>query len=35
MHERRFALAEALAHLIRLGTEGRAVEFEPGRWRAA
>jgi len=35
MHERRFALAEALAHLIRLGTVGRAVELEPGRWRAA
>ena len=35
LHERRFALAEALAHLIRLGTEGRAVELEPGRWRAA
>jgi glyoxylase-like metal-dependent hydrolase (beta-lactamase superfamily II) len=34
MHERRFALAEALAHLIRLRTTGRAVEFEPGRWRA-
>jgi glyoxylase-like metal-dependent hydrolase (beta-lactamase superfamily II) len=35
LHERRFALAEALAHLIRLGVTGRAVEFEPGRWRAA
>jgi glyoxylase-like metal-dependent hydrolase (beta-lactamase superfamily II) len=34
LHERRFALAEALAHLIRLGVVGRAVEFEPGRWRA-
>jgi glyoxylase-like metal-dependent hydrolase (beta-lactamase superfamily II) len=34
MHEQRFALAEALAHLIRLGAEGRATEFEPGRWRA-
>jgi glyoxylase-like metal-dependent hydrolase (beta-lactamase superfamily II) len=35
LHERRFALAEALAHLIRLGATGRAVEYEPGRWRAA
>jgi glyoxylase-like metal-dependent hydrolase (beta-lactamase superfamily II) len=35
MHERRFALAEALAHVIRLGVVGRAIEFEPGRWRAA
>jgi len=35
MHERRFAVAEALAHLIRLRTEERATEFEPGRWRAA
>jgi glyoxylase-like metal-dependent hydrolase (beta-lactamase superfamily II) len=35
MHERRFAVAEALAHLIRLRTEGRAVELEPGRWRPA
>jgi glyoxylase-like metal-dependent hydrolase (beta-lactamase superfamily II) len=35
LHERRFALAEALAHLIRLGVTGRAVEHEPGRWRAA
>jgi glyoxylase-like metal-dependent hydrolase (beta-lactamase superfamily II) len=34
LHERRFALGEALAHLIRLGVEGRAEEFEPGRWRA-
>jgi glyoxylase-like metal-dependent hydrolase (beta-lactamase superfamily II) len=34
LHERRFALAEALAHLIRLGVVGRAVEYEPGRWRA-
>jgi glyoxylase-like metal-dependent hydrolase (beta-lactamase superfamily II) len=34
MHERRFALAEALAHVIRLGVVGRALQFEPGRWRA-
>jgi glyoxylase-like metal-dependent hydrolase (beta-lactamase superfamily II) len=34
LHERRFALAEALAHLIRLGVVGRASEVEPGRWRA-
>lgn len=34
LHERRFALAEALAHLIRLGVVGRASECEPGRWRA-
>jgi glyoxylase-like metal-dependent hydrolase (beta-lactamase superfamily II) len=35
LHERRFALAEALAHLIRLRATERAVEHEPGRWRAA
>jgi glyoxylase-like metal-dependent hydrolase (beta-lactamase superfamily II) len=35
MHERRFAVAEALAHLIRLGAVGRAIEVEPGRWRVA
>jgi glyoxylase-like metal-dependent hydrolase (beta-lactamase superfamily II) len=35
MHERRFAVAEALAHLLRLGAVGRAIEVEPGRWRAA
>lgn len=34
MHERRFALAEALAHVIRLAVDGRAFEYEPGRWRA-
>jgi glyoxylase-like metal-dependent hydrolase (beta-lactamase superfamily II) len=34
LHEQRFALAEALAHLVRLGAVGRAVEHEPGRWRA-
>lgn len=33
-HERRFALAEAISHLERLAAEGRAVEVEPGRWRA-
>jgi glyoxylase-like metal-dependent hydrolase (beta-lactamase superfamily II) len=32
LHERRFALAEALAHLVHLGVLGRAVEHEPGRW---
>jgi glyoxylase-like metal-dependent hydrolase (beta-lactamase superfamily II) len=35
MHERRFAVAEALAHVIRLGAVGRATEVAPGRWRAA
>jgi hypothetical protein len=34
LHERRFALAEGLAHLIRLGASGRAAEREPGRWQA-
>ncbi len=34
LHERRFALAEALAHLIHLGVIGRAVEHAPGRWGA-
>jgi glyoxylase-like metal-dependent hydrolase (beta-lactamase superfamily II) len=33
LHERRFALAEAIAHLERLEVEGRAEEVEPGRWR--
>jgi glyoxylase-like metal-dependent hydrolase (beta-lactamase superfamily II) len=33
-HERRFALVEAISHLERLGAEGRAIELEPGRWRA-
>ena len=33
-HEKRFALVEAIAHLERLGAEGRAVEQEPSRWRA-
>jgi glyoxylase-like metal-dependent hydrolase (beta-lactamase superfamily II) len=35
LHERRFALVEAISHLERLGIEGRAVEYEPARWRAA
>jgi glyoxylase-like metal-dependent hydrolase (beta-lactamase superfamily II) len=34
LHERRFAVAEALAHLVQLGVLGRAVEHEPGRWSA-
>jgi glyoxylase-like metal-dependent hydrolase (beta-lactamase superfamily II) len=34
LHERRFALAEGLAHLIRLGVTGRALERKPGRWQA-
>jgi glyoxylase-like metal-dependent hydrolase (beta-lactamase superfamily II) len=34
-HEQRFALAEALAHIERLERQGRAVEDEPNRWRAA
>lgn len=35
LHERRFALAEAISHLERLQVEGRAVEHAPARWRAA
>ena len=35
MHERRFALAEALAHLVHLGALGRAAERDPGRWRVS
>jgi glyoxylase-like metal-dependent hydrolase (beta-lactamase superfamily II) len=35
LHERRFALAESLAHLERLELEGRAEQVEPGRWRTA
>jgi hypothetical protein len=35
MHEQRFALGEALAHLVRLRAVGRAGEYEPGRWRAS
>ncbi len=34
-HERRFALAEALAHLIRLERLGRVVAAGPGRWASA
>ncbi len=34
-HERRFALVEAVSHLVRLARLGRAEEVEPGRWRAA
>ena len=33
MHEQRFALAEALAHLVRLAPSG-GDRAEPGRWRA-
>ncbi len=35
LHERRFALVEAISHLERLEVEGRAAQVEPGRWRAA
>jgi glyoxylase-like metal-dependent hydrolase (beta-lactamase superfamily II) len=35
LHEQRFALAEALAHLERLERTGRAVEYEPDLWRLA
>ncbi len=35
LHERRFALLEAIAHLERLELEGRAVHVQPGRWRPA
>ena len=34
-HEQRFALAEALAHLARLGRLGRAEEVDAGRWALA
>jgi glyoxylase-like metal-dependent hydrolase (beta-lactamase superfamily II) len=34
-HEQRFAVAEALAHIERLEKQGRAVQEEPNRWRAA
>jgi len=34
LHELRFALLEAVSHLVRLERLGRAHEFEPGRWRA-
>ena len=33
LHERRFALVEAISHLERLALEGRAKEEAPGRWR--
>ncbi len=33
-HERRFALVEAISHLVRLQRLGRAEEVAPGRWRA-
>lgn len=33
-HERRFALVEAISHLVRLSVLGRAEELGPGRWRA-
>jgi glyoxylase-like metal-dependent hydrolase (beta-lactamase superfamily II) len=35
VHELRFALGEAISHLVRLARLGRAVEAAPGRWRAA
>ncbi len=34
-HERRFALVEAVSHLVRLARLGRAEEVERGRWRPA
>jgi len=34
MHERRFALVEALAHLERLVADGRAVQPDPYRFAA-
>lgn len=33
-HERRFALVEAISHLVRLAGLGRAEEISVGRWRA-
>jgi glyoxylase-like metal-dependent hydrolase (beta-lactamase superfamily II) len=33
-HERRFALVEAISHLVRLARLGRAEEASTGRWRA-
>jgi glyoxylase-like metal-dependent hydrolase (beta-lactamase superfamily II) len=33
LHERRFALVEAISHLVRLAELGRAEEVETGRWR--
>ena len=35
LHERRFALVEAISHLERLEVEGRAVRPEPARWHIA
>jgi glyoxylase-like metal-dependent hydrolase (beta-lactamase superfamily II) len=35
LHERRFALVEAISHLERLEVEGRAVRPEPARWHVA
>lgn len=35
MHQQRFALVEALAHVEHLATQGRAREREPGLWEAA
>jgi glyoxylase-like metal-dependent hydrolase (beta-lactamase superfamily II) len=35
LHERRFALAEALAHLLQLDALGLAAEHDPGRWRVS
>ncbi len=32
-HETRFALVEAISHLVRLEGLGRAEEAAPGRWR--
>jgi hypothetical protein len=34
LHELRFALLEAVSHLVRLERLGRAQELSPGRWRA-
>lgn len=35
LHERRFALVEAISHLVRLERLGLAVEAAPARWQAA
>ena len=35
VHERRFALVEAISHLERLELEGRARQVEPGCWASA
>lgn len=34
-HELRFALREAISHLVRLAGLGRAAEAAPGHWQAA